>query len=420
MPLAGQAQAQQARPTADLNAIWGETVSMWLQRPLWKDSASYTSCHLLMVPLHHAYLTRDPKKIQEFRTHYTELTETWSKDPAVLDPVPLDQLQYLYLAGRFLVLENQCGEKKTWNCLENLIFHRVERFWLQDPAIHWSGKIFKGMRERMAWKLGLETGAKKFWKGINDDELFLFAIVGDLTLILNLRGEKHPPFLDEINACAKRTFEQDSVFRPDGGWLFQPGVWSDHPDNLYAGRNAKAEGLSPASIQDVAWDSSHSHRFPLWIRSLRDASPKSSKDWVFYDRILSGLGRQFVSKVLVSPSVNAPFYRLNNFMDGRNGIYRWNYGHLKMGDGYGPYELSGTFLLGWWGFLPNPEIRSAYLFTAQSWPPSKIALDLYEGPSSGTKPIREFADKASRAVRIRELIIRILAEDGDTFPKFMR
>lgn len=48
-------------------------------------------------------------------------------------------------------------------------------------------------------------------------------------------------------------------------------------------------------------------------------------------------------------------------MDGSNGVlYRWNYSSLGEGKEYGPYELSGTFTIGWWTFLGTDRVKEIY------------------------------------------------------------
>ena len=73
-------------------------------------------------------------------------------------------------------------------------------------------------------------------------------------------------------------------------------------------------------------------------------------------------------------------------MNGRNGIYRWSYHSLGHDQGYGPYELSGTLILGWWPFLPGPRIRQLYRDLAAEFPLPDAVLDLYAGPVPNDRP----------------------------------
>lgn len=140
----------------------------------------------------------------------------------------------------------------------------------------------------------------------------------------------------------------------------QPGVWSDHPDYLYASYSKSSPNLKPVPVKNIAGETSHSHRFPLILNSLRDAdAPERS---VLYVDILKGLNKQFFEIVVKMPSSAFPYYRTTNYMDGQNGLYR--YGYKTMPVGMRPYELSGTLMYGWWGILRSEESRAMYKYMA--------------------------------------------------------
>lgn len=68
-------------------------------------------------------------------------------------------------------------------------------------------------------------------------------------------------------------------------------------------------------------------------------------------------------------------------MNGMNGVYRYSTAaNVGEGKGYGPYELSGTFLIGWWSFLGDPEIDKAYGEIAKSFPLPEKVMMTYQGP----------------------------------------
>lgn len=147
----------------------------------------------------------------------------------------------------------------------------------------------------------------------------------------------------------------------------------------------KKTDLLRKPIKDVAMDTSHSHRFPLWLTSLAGAYPVGSDERAFYEELLMGLGEQFVREVLVGPTDDFPSYRTANFMDGRNGVYRWNYATQGPNNGYGPYELSGTLCLGWWTFLGTPEVKEMYATMAELSPLPNDVLDVCMGPGTTRK-----------------------------------
>ena len=49
----------------------------------------------------------------------------------------------------------------------------------------------------------------------------------------------------------------------------------------------------------------------------------------------------------------------------------------QMNEGYGPYELSGTMMIGWWTFLDTIRIRAVYQDTSERFPLSPNVIDTY-------------------------------------------
>jgi hypothetical protein len=131
----------------------------------------------------------------------------------------------------------------------------------------------------------------------------------------------------------------------------------------------------------VAEDASHSHRSPLWLRSLAGGAPGGSPERAYYRALARSLEEQFFARVLEPPSPEFDAWRIRNFMDGRNGLYRWGYPSLGPEEGYGPYELSGTLLHGWWAFLPGDRTRRLYRDLSQRFPLSDRSLAIYSGPA---------------------------------------
>jgi len=69
-------------------------------------------------------------------------------------------------------------------------------------------------------------------------------------------------------------------------------------------------------------------------------------------------------------------------MDGWNGIYRWGYSTQGENNGYGPYELSGTLIEGWWGFLESPQVSSIFKDMSNLFPLEENVVKLYVGPNT--------------------------------------
>jgi hypothetical protein len=223
--------------------------------------------------------------------------------------------------------------------------------------------------------------------------------------------------LEDARGLGVRVFASETRWTDDGGWLFQPGVWHDHPDFVYAGRSQIEPAMEEARIADIAGDTSHAHRLPVLLESLRSAFAPEEAGRRFYDSLRAGLERQFVGRVLVEPDHSFPAPRTTNFMDGRNGLYRYGFHTLGEGHGYGPYELSGTLTLGWWSRLPGRRIRRVYRDLAASFPLREDVVATYSGPATARPRPALCAEPAAFTNGFRELLINLAATleppDGD-------
>jgi len=75
-------------------------------------------------------------------------------------------------------------------------------------------------------------------------------------------------------------------------------------------------------------------------------------------------------------------------MDGNNGVYRYGYPTQGNNNGYGPYELSGTLIGGWWGLFGTERNNEVYRNMAKCFPLAKNVLRVYVGPNT-TRPRNE-------------------------------
>jgi hypothetical protein len=338
-----------------------------------------------MVPLHAAFAGGDADGVRGFAAHARRFLEAGV--PARVEPASeLSWLQYLYLLSRFVALAEERGSAELVPSeLPEKLREWVEAAWIRDTAWSYRGVFPGGIRERVRWKLDDDTDRPlraSYEDAILDSELFLFAMAADLRAARRWidPGAAPDPLLEDIAQSARQVFRQRVVRTAEGGWLFQPGRWRDHPDFRFACRGEKQLQLSPCAPARVAEDVSHSHRMPLWLRSLAAGETAGSKDRGYYLRLLVGLESQFFRRVVVPPDSEFSGWRTRNFMDGSNGIYRWEYRSLGTGQGYGPYELSGTLVLGWWGFLPGERARSLFRDLAGLFPLDPAVLRLYAGP----------------------------------------
>jgi hypothetical protein len=380
---------QQIQPD-QIHQLWSAAIDPMLRGNPHSSEQAYTEGQELLVPLHAAFVLRDDAWERSFSMNFSRLVD----DPSALPDVVLSRLEYLYLASEFLALSKQNGRQDLVPPgLADLLFSEVRKDWVVAPAWQWGRKPFPGgIRERILWKLNTREPEKTYYRAIVDDDLFLIAIAADLKVYGGTLEHTQPwdATLDDILATAYRVFSQEGAFQPGGGWLFQPGVWADHPEYQYAGNAAAEPGIRPAPVPGIAADSSHSMRFAAWLTSLMLASPPGSDSYRFYARLRQALEKQFFEKVLIPPTPARPCYLLNNFMDGSDGVYRWNYESVGSGEGYGPNQLSGSVLLGWWSVLDSQRVRDFYARLASQFPWPDQCMEFYQGPApSAPRPAAE-------------------------------
>ncbi|KPK52358.1 MAG: hypothetical protein AMJ59_26960 [Gammaproteobacteria bacterium SG8_31] len=335
-----------------------------------------------MIPMLAAfYLDLDERS--QFHEHFARFALSGGNLP----DNRVTRTQYLYFAAVYVRLsteEEWRTSETTW--IVSRLLQEVESFWKLEPAWQWDRSSFDGgISERLEWKLEIVEPDKSYYKAIIDEELFLFGIAAELYRIKDKWSEitSNEALLLEILDTAFRVFTAEIVFIDQARWLFQPGVWEDHPDYLYAGHEEKVPGMAPAPVSGIAPDSSHSHRMPAWLDSLEKASRLQSDfdaDW--YGLLIYGLRLQFLEIVVNEPDSSFAGFRLTNFMDGWNGIYRWGYSTQGENQGYGPFELSGTLMYGWWGLLGGSEIGETFAIQASEFPLEDNVLATYVGPNT--------------------------------------
>lgn len=370
-------------------ALWNATVAQHLSYDLWTERDAYDATHVLMIPLHAAFERNEPTWQQQFAAEFQRFTVS-GVGQMCFSHNRLTRLQFYYLVSQFIVLAQRTGHQALIPAgLVNALYDEVTNVWRYIPAWQYAQADFPGgVRERLQWKLDTLSVAKSYYRALIDEDFYLFALAGDLRTYERLSGTHHPrsPLVAEILDAAHRTFIQEVVWQGDGGWILQPGAWTDHADYQYAGWLTMTVGMPPNPVPGISPDSSHTHRLPLFLTSLVDAYPDDAPEKQTYEHLKRGLEQQFFTHVLVPPSAESPAYRLTNFMDGWNGVYRWGYVTLGGYQGYGPYRLSGTLTLGWWSFLDSTRSRDLYTQFAAQFPLSPEIRAAYNGPTS-TRPI---------------------------------
>ena len=365
--------------TLDEQRLWDESVADYLDDELWRDRDAYDAGSHLMIPLHAAFRLDAPDWREQFHAHFSRFAKAPASEWA---DSQVHRLQYLYLVSRYLVLAEESGEMaETPVDLARDIESEIVNLWTVRPAWQWERDDFDSMSSRLLWKLEAQDEDPRYLGALIDEELFVFAIAADLRRLRALRGEEPDACLTDIADLSYDAFTNLGVWLDSTHWLLQPGVWSDSQSYRYAGHDSLGLGLEPKPVIGIASDTSHSHRLGRWLLSLEEAS--SAGRARAYSRIRSGVALQFLDAVVVPPSAEFEGLRTTNYMDGHNGVYRYEYGSLAEGEGYGPWGLSGTFNHGWWAF-GGSGIQNLYASQAELFPLDESVLSLYMGPQ-GTR-----------------------------------
>jgi hypothetical protein len=370
----------------DETQLWNRLIRPYLADDLWTNRDAYDATTYLMVPLQAAFTYGPESWRQDFADHFQRLMD--SRGISMLEG-DLNRTQYLYLASRFVSLAQSSGRADLIPAgLVQLLYGEIERLWIHDPVTRYPNgmrKVFSGgLRELIDWTLSPASEGTGPTRAIDDVELFVMGIASDLRAYERSFGGplRQSDVIGDLLEVTYRVFRQLVGYTEGGGWLLQPGVWASHDDYLYAGHSRVAPHLSPSPVPGIAADSSHSHRLPVLLTSFSDAYAVTSLRHVFFDSLRQGLEIQFFDEVLVPPSSEFPAYRASNYMDGRNGVYRYGYTTTGGSGGYGPYELSGTLAMGWWSFLGTDRIRHTYQDLAARYPLPSVVLDVYVGPNT--------------------------------------
>lgn len=370
-----------------INSLWDQTVRKLLQDDLWIEKYAYDAGHNLMVPMHAAFRLDNTSWQEQFYHHFMDFSNNLHDYSLEPENTRLTRLHYYYLVSQYIKLAT-IAEKNEWipDDLPDFIITEIGNLWTDYTASQYARKPFFGMKHRVDWKLNSFDVERSYYRAIIDEELFSFAIASDMLYYLNHTGTNHEDIetLNEMVEMASVVFNTEGQFTIDGGWLFQPGVWRDHPDYAYAGYDNKYSVIKDdlIKVDGIAMDTSHSHRFPLWLDSLTDSFPEESETRSALKKISNGLDFQFRNHVLVTPTDDFQGYRTTNFMNGHNGVYRWAYTTTKENNGYGPYELSGTLMLGWWIFLDTPAIKEVFNDMSHYFPLEENVIQTYVGPNT--------------------------------------
>lgn len=316
----------------------------YLSIKTWSPSVKYNAAHFLMVPLYYAYKNNNTELKAQFNDHIKKFLADKNKKIDVTDiSQRLNNLQYFYFLSEYAVLAKNQE-------LAKYLLDNTSKFWLDVPAPQWGISPLPNARDRILWKLqaGPDVGYKRL---IIDEEFFIFGTAANL---LKLYPENKT--LIDIRDLALEVFKQRSEFDAQGAWLFDKGVFDNYPDYAYAGYNSTNNITKPKPLKNMVSDSSHFFRIPKILLSLQNSYVANSENYNLYKSYRIGLNQQFLNKVV---QINNNNIFLTNYMDGRNGVFRWNYSVKNKG--IGPYKQTYAFGIGWWVFLKNPKVKDLYI-----------------------------------------------------------
>lgn len=316
----------------------------YLENNVWKKDQRYNMSHFLMIPMFYAFEKNDEDLIQAYRK-YVKNFYTQKQDQLNFhkNEQRLTDTQFLYFLSTYAVLSENINPEYSQSILKD-----IEKIWYEIPAWQWGRKPFTNMKERFDWKLQASSDVG-YSRAIIDEELFILGTAANLTRIY-----PNNSMLKEINSYTNRIFKQRSHWNNDR-WLFDVGAWDEHPSFAHVGYNDTKNIVEKRPGKNTVVDSSHFFRMPVLLWSFQGAFPVSSKEAKQFKSYRLGLEKQFFEKVVVKKDNKI---LLNNFMDGRNGVYRWKY--QGTGKGYEAYGLSSSLGMGWWTMLPGERVQNLY------------------------------------------------------------
>jgi len=363
---------------AKLNASYATTISAYVADPLWEPRDAYDAPHDLLVPITHAMQNGEAGRIQAFADFYARFLK--DGQATLVQGGKLNETQWTYVLGRFIALAAQYGHQdKLPAGLVDYACSQLRRFWLEDPAWQWDRAPFANMRDRIAWKLGPGPFKFAYYKGIIDEDYFCLGLGADLAGYFRILApnDDRRKLGDEVAAVFLQVVEARGEFEPNGGWMLDKGTWHQHPVFQFAGSSSLDKGQAKALVTDISEDSAHHMRWAALLHSLEMGFEPGHSARSLARRALAGLEIQFLDFVVTPPSDEFSGYRARNYIDGRNGLYRWD---NDTAVGYGPYGLSYTLTEGWWPLFGTARSRELYRTLAGRAPFNAQVIELYRNP----------------------------------------
>jgi len=367
-----------------ITELWEQNVEGLLLESLWLQRDKYDSSSILMMPMIWVFKTEDVNKIKEISEFFSQVNTYYHE---TLTESRISNTQFQYFISQYLILKYKYnGLNDTELELLDKVQQWTVSFW-NDPAWLWGREPFDSMNERINWKLAELNPEHSYDRAIFDEELFLLATAANLQQIDSITlTEKQEYSFSQIKEIIWLMLSQEIKLSLDTSssnhFNFQKGVWTEYRDYAYAGQSEIIDGMSKAKIHDIATDSSHMHRWPVWLKSFKQMFLHDENKLQLIMKLEMALALQFNNYVYVKSDNIFPAPRMNNFFDGRNGVYRYLY-ETQGDSGYGPYQLSGTLAVGWYGALLSADsfAKDILKMLNQGQLPAHV-ISTYVGPNT--------------------------------------
>lgn len=221
-----------------------------------------------------------------------------------------------------------------------------------------------------------EAAEKSYKAAITAKELLVMMSACDL--ISPAAALKRPTTtLTEMCGKGKRLLRMGMSVGGPGPWTWQPGKMTDHDDFRFAGNLYVAPDLVEKKVPGISLDSAHFYtKWPLFFRSAKDAS--TGDDRLYFEDAITGLVQNLKTVVVSKDTVNC-LVRYRNYIDGTNGVYRWNWQGRGVDYGFSAYQLTWTPFVSSTAVLDDAYIAQHYKDIDACYPYSKQEIVDYLG-----------------------------------------
>lgn len=364
----------------NIDRLWKSTVSEYIKGDLWDDINCYDAGHILLVPMCYAFEVNDDKKMNEFHDLFRRFADYLENNNYQYKYWDLSHIQFCFLASTYinLCVKNDCTDEIKIELL-NYLYDESFFYCLQRREKY-------NINENPQYN-ALIAIERDFRQGKPTADLYQY----HLSILFNLKefsdngnyyiSEERYKIIKEALEIINAIYKEGVTFTEGDKWLMNVGTFNEHEDYAYMHYPIILEDMKPAKQQNTTWDTSHFARIPVFLQIFKRANKDNNELVNYYERLIKGLKEQFIENVLIEPNEECDYYRTTNYMDGRNGLYRYNY-KTQANTAYQQYELSGTLFLGWWSFLGGDDIKQVYREISKTFPLSQDAINTYVGPNT--------------------------------------